>query len=117
MIKATIKKDGVDKDLFLWLQARESGKDKLVVTVSVNESEALCKSRMEIITEKYWAKEAGITSEYVFDGSVKEAIVNPLTKVIDNLFVGSGNFRTLYHNLVLDKINSIKSIIKAEVIL
>jgi len=113
----TVKKDGVNKDLYLWLQAKESGKDKLVVSITVNETEAMCKAGMEFISEKYWAKQAGLPTEYRFDGSVKEGVENPLTEKIQNLYVGSGNFRILYHDLVLEEIKKIDSIIESEIIL
>lgn len=128
MIKLTVNNEGQNKDLFLWLTIRENGKDKLNISVTINETEELAFKNMHKVTERKWHYILGIKDEYIFDGSRKyETKIEegkPVSLEIPNYMrdkvlevVNGLGYRKLGHELFLPILGENKSIIKSEILL
>jgi len=117
MIKVTTQEN---KELYLWLNVKEVGKNKIAVNIAISEDLETCKKNMEMVTEHYWHKKVNIPTEIRFDGipelNEEGENINPLTSVVMDILKGSTPFRTGYHNLVLDVLNS-NNLIASSVIL
>lgn len=105
MIKVTVNHEGKEKDLFLWLTARENGKDKLVINVTINESEVLASERMHTHTERKWHHIIGVQDEYIID-----------SESVNDIIIGKW-FRKLYHELFKTILDKNKAIINSTIIL
>jgi hypothetical protein len=85
------------KTLFLWTNAKELGKDKLVVNLAISESIEDSKKNMERVTERYWHNKLNIADSIVFDGSeslnAEGVNQNSLTETINSIILGNEPFR------------------------
>ena len=118
MIKITTTEK---KELYLWLNAKESGKEKITVNITISEDLETCKKNMEMLTEHYWHKKLNIPTEISFDGTPKlndkGVNENPLTIPLMAILKDKTPFRDGYHRLAETELKLNKSITKAEKLL
>jgi len=118
MIKITTTEN---KELYLWLNAKESGKDKVAVNITISEDLETCKKNMEMVTEHYWHKKLNIPQSILFDGTPKlndEGVnENELTESVMAILKDKTPFRDGYHGLAETELKLNKSITKAEKLL
>ncbi len=139
MIKATIIDNCVNKALYIWINASEKGKDKILIQISVNETVELAKKSEGKKSIHFWREKIGAKNEYLFDGSrkfkaekvEKKTIVNkkeiitfeeitteaenPIREKVLSSF--SGDFRLSCHELLVEKLKENAQIIKLEIVL
>jgi hypothetical protein len=109
------------KELYLWLNAKESGKNKITVNITISEDLETCKKNMEMITEYYWHKKLDIPQSFTFDATPdlddKGKNKNTLTVRVMDTIKGTAPFRNSYHELTSEEIKSNKLITKTEILL